>query len=84
MPYPVDHDTRNRLSAVPMIVSPLQTRGVGTRLLPEVRGRAEGRSADKWDGSRSRGERTGRVAPREQSPGATRPGTETPTTEDVL
>ena len=28
MPYPVDHDTRNRLSAVPMMVSPLQTRGL--------------------------------------------------------
>jgi len=27
MPYPADHDTRNRLSAVPMIASPLQTRG---------------------------------------------------------
>ena len=61
MPYPVDHDTRNRLSAVPIIASPLQTRGVGTRFLPETRKGAEGRSADKRDGSRSRGERKGDI-----------------------
>ena len=49
MPYPVDHDTRNRLSAVPMIVSPLQTRGVGTRFLPE----------SAWTGGRTECGQTG-------------------------
>jgi hypothetical protein len=35
MPYPVDHDTRNRLSAVPMIVSLLQTRGLELAFSPK-------------------------------------------------
>ena len=43
MPYPVDHDTRNRLSAVPMIVSPLQRRGLELAFSPKrVNGREDG------------------------------------------
>ena len=54
MPYPVYHDTRNRLSAVPMIVSPLQTRGLELAFSPKRVKGAGGWSADKRDGSRSR------------------------------
>ena len=43
MPYPVDHDTQNRLSAVPMMVSPFQTRGLELAFSPKrVNGRKDG------------------------------------------
>jgi len=45
MPYPVDHDTRNRLSAIPMIASPLQSKRGGLKLAfspKRVNGRKDG------------------------------------------
>ncbi len=54
MPYPVDHDTRNRLSAVPMIVSPLQTRGLELAFSPK-------RVNEREDGVRTNGMGVGLV-----------------------
>ena len=45
MPYPVDHDTRNRLSAIPMIASPLQSKRGGLELAfspKRISGRKDG------------------------------------------
>ena len=44
MPYPVDHDTRNRLSAIPMIASPLQSKRGGLELAFSPKSVAGGRT----------------------------------------
>jgi len=55
MPYPVDHDTRNRLSAIPMIASPLQSKRGGLELAFSPKRVSGKRVSGRKDGVRTNG-----------------------------